>query len=297
MGNAEVTKSQNRLLWLISNSSRLSLVAVFLGGYLLAGILFGLIYWVGDMTSAGDILGNVYFSLLVQMSLGGQQSLRTTELGKLLTVIQFLFGTLWLVFLPSVIIVRLTTPAKRVFQFDQYMIFYPKLRSFRVRYVNFSRLDAVSLDFDLRARLVVDDADYNVRSLAVELNNPSHPDARSMVPFVMRTRVVEPSQFKIPDGRTDYSIVLHPGHLRGDLDLSLRLSCLYSTGSFNKTVTFSYQQVICGRFVPIQPGRDVPPDWDNLNRHLPIEDTDEGQEYCRDQCPFRERCRIGNKVM
>ena len=290
-------KPRNRFLWFIANSRRGALFALFIGSYTAVAVLFGIVYWLGGMTSAPDVCNNIYFSFMVQMSLNTGQIHSISASGKILTIAQFLLGTIWLSFIPAIIVVRLITPPKDVFLFDKYVVFYPNLQSFRFRYVNVSRLDAVDLKFDVRAKIAVDDADYNVRNVKVLLNNPYIPDARSMVPFYMRTRVVRPDEFQVPSGKTDYLLLLHPGHLRGDMVLTLRISCLYATGTFVKTVVFDYKHIVCGRFIPIQAERNGKLNWDNLHRHILTDDTEEGREFCKSICPYRDRCRISNKVL
>ena len=290
-------KPKDTILWFVSNGKRSSIIVAFLGSYALLGLLFGIVYWRAGMTSTSSIIDNVYFSFTTQIGLGVAQIHPVTIYGKVLSLVQFSIGVLWIAFIPSIIIVRIASPAKGVFRVDKYIVFYPKARCFRFRYANTSKLNAIDLRFDIRARFVVDDQDYNIRNLKIELNNPTPPDARSMIPFFLRTKVLDDHQVQQINGSRNYSLVLHPGHIRGNVSIVMRVACSYFMGTFEKTETFTYGNIVCGTFIPIQADRNDPLEWGNIDQHMLVEDMEGGEHFCKHQCSFRQECRIGNKVL
>jgi len=153
-------KPTNTILHFIANSKRSSIIAVLSGGFAFLGLFFGVIYWRAGLTSTSSIIDNMYFSFMMQTCLGFEQIYPVNVYGKALTLIQFTIGMLWIAFIPSVILVRLVSPTKEVFLIAEHMVFYPEIRSFRIRYANTSKLDAIDLSFDLRARFPVEDQDH-----------------------------------------------------------------------------------------------------------------------------------------
>ena len=288
-------RSEDTFLYFIANSKRYILIFFFLGIYFFIGVLFGLLYDIFNLSNFESIRDNIYFSFLVQTGLGYSCNYFTNFSGQFLSVIQYFFGTVWLIFIPSMMIIRLMTPKKSTFIFGKYVIFYPVSKSFRFRYANFSKLDASDVKIDLRAREIIDEDEFNVRNIKVKLNNPNIPDARSMVPYFIRTKILTDNQCEVINPDEDYEMKLHPGHLDEIEEFQLRLSCSFSTGLYNKFETFYIDKVFCGKFVAIQPHQEIPPNWEKLNKYELTNHSENGKQYCLNQCEFRTNCKIQNR--
>lgn len=285
-------KPKNKFLYFIVNCKKRYLALLFICIYLLLGFVFGIIYYLLCIDQNPYLIDTIFESFYLQFGLESTLLSLDIPLIRILYIIHFLLGNLWLVFIPSIIIVKLITPSEDVFLFSEVIIFYPTLHTFRVRYGNLSKMNAVNIKIEFRARIIVNKEKYNLRNFLVLLNNKNLPDARSMTPFFVSTKANPPEYFHKPKEISDYEITLHPGHLEKDITFILRLSCDYATGPYNKIVTFNYDNTHCGRFVPVQYSKEDKPNWKNVNKFILTTDTEKGKEFCKNICQFRNKCNI-----
>ncbi len=292
-------KKTAKFLSFISHSSSFKIILFITGIYSAIAILFSLLYYYFDISDLCEIeLINkftkyLYISFQIQTTIG--TSCNFSNIGKFLVTLHQIISVFYIAIIPAIAVIKIASPAYNSITFCKYLVFYPELKCFRTRYVNRAGIVATDMEFDIRHKIPIDDVGINYRNLDILLQTTKVPDARPLVSYYLRTKQTEAKGKEYIDGTKDFSLILHPSHLYGEMKLRIAIKCNYLI-AFRGVKIYEYNNIICGKIIPLEDnlkGRKYWKDFHNVER---IEKTKLGREKCR-ICEFKEGCRISNKVV
>jgi len=181
----------------ISRTSLFSLAVIFCALYLLIAVLFALIYWkfqlivsTQDGSFHTSFFTHLYVSFATQSTIGYGDFV-PIGYGRLVVAIQAVVGLLIVSLGSAALVLNFLTPKQDSILFDDYLVFYPKERKFRFRYINrlpFSLLNS-SISMRLRYKTNLPTSVVGRINIIPQMNMTSRID--SMIPIVSATHKIK----------------------------------------------------------------------------------------------------------
>ena len=292
--NARGLPPRDRVLYSLVTAPPYSILILAVAFYAVSVVVFALLYcWVG-LVDPPTLQEALYHSLMNQLTAGDLEPVGTLQ--KTLVSFQPLFGTIYMALAPAVLLVRLLAPSRDSFAISRFLVFDPVSRTFVLRYVNLSKLNADTVSIELRARIAVADHQRtNIRNALLIPANPSGLTAGlSRIVFIYRTAPCPDVKPEVT--LTTYTTTLHPGHIRAGATVRAAVSISTVSGSYTHRQNYDSTEMRCGQHREMVGNTvDRKYDWTNWDQVIPIGQIANGDTACL-ACPFRNECSFSDKV-
>ncbi len=218
----------------IAKKSTFKIILFIVSVYLGIAAFFSIFHFYFDTASLGDMAflsklkDYIYISFQIQTTLGVTNEF--SEIGKLLIIPHQTFSIFYIAIIPAIAAIKIATPPPDSILFCDYLVFYPKEKCFRTRYVNRVGIVASDIDFDIRYKISVEDVGKNIRNFNIFLAPSKITNAEPMKSYYLRTKQTPIEVKEGFDSVNDFDLVLHPYHIRGISKLIISIRCNYLIG-------------------------------------------------------------------
>lgn len=273
----------------IEENSPVSLGLKFVLFYLLTATGFAALYALVPLSTSETglferALHHLYFSVVTQSTLGYGNIVPTNSIGKIIVIIQVIFGVVSFAVGTGIVIIRLLTPDVNSITFDDYLVFNPDRKKFVLRFVN--RLPVTKYNGLISMRLRRQRQDRNNKPKIVRKNiNMQAPNiayAEPLIPYLSSTAEIK-SQTDIESVEIGVQIELEPSHISKNDSVEAIFTSQIFIGVSVTRKTFEAENIICGSLVStyVDPTKISWSNWGDVNKSRP--------ERCV-ECEFKDGC-------
>lgn len=265
-------QQKQKIIGLLAGRRLTHLVLLFIVGYLLISVIFGIIYCAGDylVPSPSDRFTYFYFSFITQATVGYGDYSPINE-GRIFSCIQVLIGLVWFGVGTAILVMKIITPAEEAIIFDRFLAYDPIERRYRIRFANLLPVDLhnVSIDMRLRRTRITEWGHKKTSRRTVSMLGGRITRLPSMRPFLSSTRPPDSAEYAPPG-----SIILTPSEAILATSFEVVITAQYFAGTMVATHLYSQDDVVTGVHTPTYEG-DEAVNWSNWERITPVSSEEE----------------------